>query len=383
MNTHSPTLPGLSAEELSRVAGPLKDAWTLPPTAYTDSDLYDLEVERIMRKSWLPVGRAEQVPNPGDYICFTLYDQPLMLVRGTDGAVRVMSRVCLHRAAPIAEGTGNRKLFSCPYHAWSYATDGQLVRAPLMEGAEGFEEKNCKLPNLRSEIWDGFVMVNCDDDAEPFAPQVTTYQKTFSNYKLDDMVIIKTLEFDSPWNWKVLVENFMEAYHHIAIHKETLEPAYPAKDSKIPDADGPYSILHMPALVPHSEDPDGLPLIEGLEEWQKNDLLATVLFPHFLLAFQGTSVVWYQVMPSSVDRLLLRIHFLVPKALRDLSNIDEIAEGAGALLSIIHHEDIEANDMVWEGLKAPVTMQGRLSPLERSIWQLNQWWLSELSKTGS
>ena len=152
MNTHSPTLPGLSAEELSRVAGPLKDAWTLPPTAYTDSDLYDLEVERIMRKSWLPVGRAEQVPNPGDYICFTLYDQPLMLVRGTDGAVRVMSRVCLHRAAPIAEGTGNRKLFSCPYHAWSYATDGQLVRAPLMEGAEGFEEKNCKLPNLRSEF---------------------------------------------------------------------------------------------------------------------------------------------------------------------------------------------------------------------------------------
>lgn len=385
MNTHSftfsGTLPGLSADELARVSAPLEDAWTLPTGAYTDPDLYELEIDRIMRKSWLPVGRVDQVPNPGDYLCFTLYDQPLMLVRGTDGNVRVMSRVCLHRAAPIAEGEGNRKLFSCPYHAWSYATDGQLVRAPLMEGAEGFDEKSCKLPELRTEIWEGFVMVNFDDDAEPFAPQVASYQKAFSNYKFEDMVIIKTLEFDSPWNWKVLVENFMEAYHHIAIHKTTFEPIYPAKDSKIPEADGPYSILHMPAIEPHADDPDGLPLIEGLEEWQKKDLLATVLFPNFLLAFQGTSATWYQITPASVDRFHLKIHFMVPKSSAELANIDEIAEGAGALLSVIHHEDIEANDMVWEGIKAPLTSQGRLSPLERSIWQLNQWWLRELTKT--
>jgi len=383
MNKHSLTLPGLSADELARVSAPLEDAWTLPVAAYTDQALYELEVEQIMRKSWLPVGRVDQVPNPGDYICFTLLDQPVMLVHGADGVVRVMSRVCLHRAAPIADGTGNRKLFSCPYHAWSYATDGQLIRAPLMEGVEGFEEKDCKLPELRTEIWEGFVMVSFDDDAAPFAPQVATYQKTFSNYKLDDMVIVKTLEFDSPWNWKVLVENFMEAYHHIGVHQTTLEPVFPAKDSKIPDADGPYSILHMPAPEEHPEDPDGLPLIEGLEEWQKNDLLATVLFPHFMLAYQGTAVTWYQVIPDTVDRFQLKIHFMVPKASAELPNIGEIAEGSGALLSVIHNEDIEANDMVWEGLKAPLTSQGRLSLLERSIWQLNQWWLAELTKAGS
>jgi len=381
MNRHSITLPGLSSEELARVAGPLEQAWTLPPAAYTDPALYALEVERIQRKSWMPVGRLDQVPNPGDYICLILFEQPVMLVHGTDGEIRVMSRVCLHRAAPIAEGTGNRKLFSCPYHAWSYATDGQLIRAPMMEGADGFDEKNCKLPELRTEIWEGFVMVNLDNDAEPFAPQVAAYQSTFANYKLGDMVTVKTLEFDSPWNWKVLVENFMEAYHHIAVHKDTLEPAYPAQEAKIPDADGPYSILHMPARDLHPEDPDGLPMIEGLEDWQKNDLIATVLFPHFLLAFQGTSATWYQVLPSASDRLLLKIHFLVPKASANLPDIDEIAEGAGALLSLIHREDIEANDMVWEGLNAPLTSQGRLSLFERGIWQLNQWWLGEMAKS--
>ena len=104
------------------------------------------------------------------------------------------------------------------------------------------------------------------------------------------------------------------------------------------------------------------------------------MFPYFLLAFQGTSATWYQVTPIGVDRLHLKIHFLVPKTSATLPNIDEIAEGAGALLSVIHHEDIDANDMVWEGLKAPLTSQGRLSPLERSIWQLNQWWLGELTK---
>jgi len=108
-----------------------------------------------------------------------------------------------------------------------------------------------------------------------------------------------------------------------------------------------------------------------------------VLFPHFMLAYQGTAVTWYQVIPDTVDRFQLKIHFMVPKASAELPNIGEIAEGSGALLSVIHNEDIEANDMVWEGLKAPLTSQGRLSLLERSIWQLNQWWLAELTKAGS
>lgn len=369
-------LPGLNGADIARVQRPLEQAYTLPPTAYTSDEIYAREVDAIMRKSWLPLARVDQVPEPGDYVSLDLFGQPIMVVHGTDGEIRVMSRVCLHRAAPIAEGSGKRKLFTCPYHAWSYDTSGQLVRAPLMDGAKGFAEKNCRLPQIKSEIWEGFIVANLDPDAAPFAPQVEDFRAYFEKFKLADMVVVKTLEFDSAWNWKVLVENFMEAYHHIATHSQTFEPVYHARDSKVPDNTGPWSILHMPAA--HDEPAPGLPPVEGLEDWQKRDLFANVIFPHFLLGIQANSVAWYQVLPGSTDRLLLKIHLMVPKSSTELEGFDDLAKGLGEMVSVIHHEDIGANDDVWRGLTAPLTGQGRLSPLEKSIWQLNQWWLSQM-----
>ena len=103
-----------------------------------------------------------------------------------------------------------------------------------------------------------------------------------------------------------------------------------------------------------------------------------MLFPHFLIAFQGNGATWYQVLPRAHDRFDLLIHALVDADQVGTEGFDENAEGAAALLSIIHQEDIAANDLVWSGLKAPMTRQGRLSPLEGAIWQLNQWWLEKM-----
>ena len=95
-------LPGISGEEIARVRRPLESAWTLPPAAYTSDDIYALEVERILKRSWLPLARVDQIPEPGDYVSVDLAGQPVMVVRGADGEVRVLSRVCLHRAADLA-----------------------------------------------------------------------------------------------------------------------------------------------------------------------------------------------------------------------------------------------------------------------------------------
>ena len=376
MNPPIEIVPGLNNSEVAAASAPLENAWTLPPAAYACPEVGEVEKERVLRKSWLPIGRIEQVPEPGDYLCLDILDQPLMIVHGSDGKMRVMSRVCLHRGAPLAEGSGNKKLFVCPYHAWSYQNDGQLKKAPLMDGADDFEEKNCRLPEIRTEIWNGFILINFDDGAHDFASQVSKFDDYFANYKLEDMRIIRTLEFDSHWNWKVLVENFMEAYHHIAIHSRSIEPQFRARDSKIVDAGQPWSILHMPSAK--GQIPEGFPVIESLEDWQQTGLFATVLFPFFLLAMQGNSLVWYQVIPSAHDRLMLKIHICVPETSLEIAGFDEVAAMAEQLVSAVHHEDIEANDMVWKGLSAPLTTQGRLSPLEQSIWQLNQWWLGKM-----
>lgn len=365
----------LNVEQINQVAAPLASAATLPKDAYTSEEVYAQEQNNITSTSWMPVARVEQLKQAGSYISIEINQQPLIVIKGDDGVIRVMSNVCLHRSAVLTQGEGVQLKISCPYHAWTYNSKGELIAAPMMNDCEGFDKKQHQLPLLKIEIWQGFVMANFDADAAAFAPQVKTYEDYFANFQLQEHEIVKTLEFDSHWNWKVLVENFMEAYHHIAIHANTLQPGYPARSSSIIDNDGPWSILQMPGLEFHES---GISTVAGLTEIQQRSLFAGVIFPHFLIAVQGNLLLWYQVLPRSSSNMLLRIHLCVHKDNLALPQLEELVEGTTEIVNLVHSEDIAANDLVWKGLNAPLTKQGRLSGYEKSIWQLNQWWLSKM-----
>ncbi|MDG2481004.1 MAG: Rieske 2Fe-2S domain-containing protein, partial [Alphaproteobacteria bacterium] len=92
---------------------------SLPPEAYTDHNLAELERERVMRRGWINVAHISQLAAPGDYVTFEIVDHPVLAVHGVDGVLRAFSNVCPHRSAIIADGCGNRTVFRCPYHAWT------------------------------------------------------------------------------------------------------------------------------------------------------------------------------------------------------------------------------------------------------------------------
>jgi len=368
----------LEADQLARVAASLPSAWTLPPTAYTDPSVWRHEVDTIFRRDWVCVARASQLPEPGDYVAVELIDQPVLLMRQDDGTIRALSNVCLHRSMPLVSGTGSARWIVCPYHLWSYGRDGALHTAPLMEGAEGFELDRCRLPRLAVEEWCGFVFVSLHEDPRPLAPQLAGLTSILEPYGLADLVIADTLEYDSPWNWKLLVENFMEAYHHIGPHRGTFEQSNPARDSVVVDNEGaPWSLLHMPgAATP--DDESELPLFSGVGREQGADLLAACVYPSLLVAVTGTLATWYELEPHSHDRMTLRIHLLLePDVAADPEVIAAIPQIRTAL-AWIHGEDIPVNEGPWRGLHAPLAAQGRLSPYEAAIWQFNQYWLARL-----
>ena len=113
---------------------------------YIDEDVYELEIKHLFRNTWIYVGHASQIPNKGDFYTTTIADQPVLMVRHTDNEIHVLYNRCAHRGTKlVTDFHGNTgKTFRCPYHAWTYRTDGTLLGVPVRDGYEDVSfEKSC------------------------------------------------------------------------------------------------------------------------------------------------------------------------------------------------------------------------------------------------
>ena len=214
-------LDGLEASDrpVNHPAG----ARVLPREAYMSPAFHEFELDAVFRRSWLCVGRVQQLRKPGDYMATTLLGEALLIVRGDDGEIRAMSALCRHRGHALAEEcSGNTKRFVCPYHRWSYTLHGELVGAPRMSDAVRIRKlrEESALPQLRCEIWYGFIFINFDSDAAPLAPTLAKLEPYMAGYDLDAMVTMPPNFCKEPlqWNWKMLLENYIEPYHTEYVH---------------------------------------------------------------------------------------------------------------------------------------------------------------------
>ena len=120
---------------------------TLPPRSYSSKAFYELEVERIFTREWLMVGRADELPDPGDRYTIEIAGEPIVIVRDNSGGLRALSGVCRHRYFPVTEpGFAQGRRLTCAYHRWSYGLDGSCVAAPLMDDTPGFDMSCVALP---------------------------------------------------------------------------------------------------------------------------------------------------------------------------------------------------------------------------------------------
>ena len=114
------------------------------------------------------VGREEDAPTAGTYFLATIDDEPLLIARGRDGELRAFYNVCRHRGtAVVEESCGSAVRFQCPYHAWIYDLEGNLVRAKHTEDLDDFEMKDFGLVGVRMETWQGFVFVCLSEETPP------------------------------------------------------------------------------------------------------------------------------------------------------------------------------------------------------------------------
>ena len=201
-------------------------SWTMPSRYYTDPVIYEREKQAIFGRTWHYVGHASRLSAPGDYLTLEIADESVFVMRGEDDALRGFFNVCRHRAHRLLEGAGNAKTIVCPYHAWSYGSDGRLRHARFSERMEGFDRRAFRLPRVRVESMHGFVFVNLDPDAASLADGAPGMASDLAALvpRLAELEPVESFAFDSAqgaeWraNWKVVVDNYLECYHCAKAH---------------------------------------------------------------------------------------------------------------------------------------------------------------------
>jgi phenylpropionate dioxygenase-like ring-hydroxylating dioxygenase large terminal subunit len=372
------------------------DAISLPPAVYTDPDFYDFEIDAVFRREWLCVGRVDQVAEVGDFFTVNLMGEPLIVVRDRDRTVRVMSSVCQHRGMcvtappqrppeewfePVPETKGNRKRFKCPYHWWTYDLDGRLVAAPEMARTNNFSKADIRLPQLKVEVWKGFVFVNFDPDAAPLAPRLTALDAVLEPYGFEEMVTVEPQRVPGlPFNWKIMVENFMEGYHPDRLHHGIHDFAPSSRVYYAPYTEGDGAI-HGGI---RTAEPDGgfnpmakaiFPIIEGLTDEQRRTQLFLFVPPSLLIGVQPDSAFWFTVQPRRPDSHDLSMAYLFPRETTELPVFEELLDVAVRGVELFNNQDLPANTAIQHGMASQFAPRGRYSWQEEVLAHFNKWLL--------
>jgi phenylpropionate dioxygenase-like ring-hydroxylating dioxygenase large terminal subunit len=358
---------------------PVNESRLLPPLLYTSDEFYEFERDAIFGRDWLCVGRVDEIPNPGDYLTITIADEPLLVTRDRDSSIKVMSNVCRHRGMVLAEGRGNVKSFLCQYHHWVYGTDGRLLGCPDMDRAVGFDKGEIGLPSFKVEVWNGFIFTSFDPAAPPLAPSLRKAEELLRNYHLDSAVTVDGGELlDLQWNWKVMLENFNDAYHASRLHG-SLQTFAPSDMNDFPEwDDGDNAIFR----VQHFTHIDGsfnpsqraiLPVFPGLTEHDRMNGSFMLLPPTLGLAIVPDQVAYFIISPRGPGLIDIRIGYCLDSSAVKHPLFTYLFQQAKDGVNNFNVQDVHADEQVQKGLRSRFAPRGRYSWQEEPLRQLNRW----------
>jgi phenylpropionate dioxygenase-like ring-hydroxylating dioxygenase large terminal subunit len=375
-----PSLPADFFGALEDSTGPATDARLLPPSCYTSEDVFGLEMDAIWSKEWLAVARESDVPNVGDYLPRTIAGEPLVVVRAKDGALNVLSAVCRHQGMVVADGSpGNCTTFVCPYHLWTYGLDGRLLGAPAMERTTSFVKAEHSLPRLPVEIWNGFVFTTFNPDPRPLAPSLVGAEHVLRNY---DLAAAHHLPDESPvlpWNWKIMLENFVDGYHAHRLHKGIYDygPADQLEFLPWDDSNNHITRINRQTKIDASFNPTlsaVLPPFTKLTDEERSQGVFVLIPPSLALAIQPDQVVYFIIDPHGPTQIQIHIGWLIdPDGPRNplFPLIFNQIVKPGVMNFVV--DDIRVDTAVQIGLKSRFAPRGRYSWQQESQAQLNRW----------
>lgn len=338
-------------------------AETLASRYYIDPQIFELEKERIFRRTWQMVGTLSQpcgevdgkpstISDPGAYFTADVVGEPVVVVRDKSGTLRAFSNVCRHRAGPIAQGAGCRNVFNCAYHGWTYTLEGKLIGTPEVDGVEFFDRSDFGMVPLRLETWEQLIFLNFDKNAPSLLEYLGDIPKQASEFQFEGLQLAERRDYYVNCNWKVYVDNFLEGYHipivHPGLMKEIDYPRYRTEVYRYYSQQlGPVKEV-KPGDKTERIYPPGAGLKEALYFW---------VFPNLMLNFYPDNLQTNVIVPLGPDRTLTIFEWYFHDA--QSAQVQERAKKAIAFSDIVQKEDMDICQSVQKGLHSALYDRGR------------------------
>ena len=331
------------------------------PVSYDDSispEHYELERDAIFRRTWLNVGRVEQLPRKGSYVTKELdaARTSVIVVRGADDEIRAFHNVCRHRGNklvwqdfPQVETSGTTRQFTCKYHGWRYGLDGACTF--VQQEGEFFDLDRSKLglAGVRCEVWEGFIFVNLDnEDTTPLSDYMGKLGAGIQGYPFEKFTEVHKFQAEVGSNWKLFIDAFAEFYHAPILHakqataEESRKLAGVGFEALAYDIDGPHGMVSSwGGMAP----PKDLNMVKPIERVLRSGLFgpwdgpevdlpegvnpakhpawgidAFVFFPNFmLLVWKPGWYLTYHYWPTSYNTHVFEgtLYFAPPKNARE------------------------------------------------------------------
>lgn len=272
------------------------DVMRVPPGDLIDPQRAREEHHVLFRRYPLVVAPSAAVPNPGDFVTEDFAGLPLLVVRDDDGAVRVFVNLCRHRGNRLCDDeSGNKRVFACPYHAWTFGRDGKCRGVVDKEGFRGIDRADYGLLEYPCEERHGLVWTLPAHDA---TLDVAAYlgpelDAELAGYLRHTQHVYRRVSTSQPFNWKLGVNTFQELFHLAFLHKETLGKAFISNVTAFRSYEP-----HQRLTVVRSTFPDMLTLPEAERSLFPHCSLVYVLFPNVVLTWQLDHLELWRFTPS-------------------------------------------------------------------------------------
>ena len=347
---------------------------TLPAAYYTDGSLFRREIDEFFFGGWICGGRADRIPNAGDYFLREIAGESIIVARGDAGSIRAFYNVCRHRGTRLctaAEGKFDGRI-QCPYHGWTYALDGHLLGAPHMDVAS-FQHAEYPLHGLHTGVWDGHIFISAQAHPEPLAKQLADLPARFAPWRMDELRLHKEIVYDVHANWKLIVANYNECLHCPVLH-----PAL----NRLTDYLGSDNVEPQPAYIGGSMgfragaetmSMDGKrrrDYLPGLGENERKKVCYYVVYPNLLLSLHPDYMMVHTLWPRAVDRTEIVCQWYFDPA--EMAKPDFVAGDAIEFWDTTNREDWRIVELSQAGIQSRAYTPGPYSRREELLHAFDQ-----------